>query len=84
MDLPDRFQVLLHPDAVRLGAEGPATIRGEVRRVSFRGNSSRVLVDTGGQTLSFDFQANQELPDEGEPIELSFDPGEAIQILAVS
>jgi ABC-type Fe3+/spermidine/putrescine transport system ATPase subunit len=84
MGLPDQFQVLLHPDAVHLGVGGPETIRGEVRRVSFRGNSSRVLVEAGGQTLSFDFQANQELPDEGEPIKLSFDPGEAIQILAVS
>lgn len=80
-------QVLLRPDAVypaqavNGNEEKYSRIRGMVRQISFRGNSSRAYLEINSLQLRFDFLANVALPAIGEPVELFFDPDEAIQLL---
>ncbi len=81
------MQVLLRPDTVfpadaAEDDEGRyCHIRGRVRQISFRGNNSRVYLEIDGLQLRFDFLANVVLPAIGDPLELCFDPLEAIQLL---
>ena len=72
--------LLLHPDAVHLGTQGSCRLEGTVVERSFRGGIYRTSVEVSGVKLSFDFQSNQSLPEEGQPIQLAFDPAEALRI----
>lgn len=68
-------QLLIRPEAARLGADGPNVVRGIVVERSFRGGHYRVrLRHAGGQELTFDFPAGVGLPAVGETIVLSLDP----------
>jgi len=88
-DPPGKMQVLLRPDAVYPAQAVPASggkyrqIKGWVRQISFRGNTSRVYLEINSLQLRFDFLVNVTLPAIGEPMELFFDPDEAIQLLPV-
>jgi hypothetical protein len=85
--LKDNVQVLLRPDSVYPAQaisedEGKyRRIKGRVRQISFRGNTSRVYLEIDSLQLRFDFLANIAIPAIGEPLELFFDPDEAIQLL---
>ena len=72
--------LLLHPDGVHLGAQGSCSLEGTVVERSFRGGAYRTTVDVSGIYLSFDFQSNQVIPEEGQVIRLSFDPEDAVQV----
>lgn len=79
---PEEVYVLLRPDAVQLGGDLPVILTGRVRQISFRGHNNRLVADIGDQALKFDFPASSDLPSEGDPIEMSFDPCYAIQVFA--
>ncbi len=72
--------VLLRPDAVDLQGHAPGTLEGLLVSCSFRGNTCRALVETGGVELVFDLPFTNQLPEEGSQIQLRFDPLHAIQI----
>jgi ABC-type Fe3+/spermidine/putrescine transport system ATPase subunit len=72
--------LLLHPDGVQLGIKGSCSLEGTVIERSFRGGVYRTRVEVNGVNLSFDLQSSQSLPEEGEPIRLSFDPAEAVRV----
>jgi ABC-type Fe3+/spermidine/putrescine transport system ATPase subunit len=73
--------VLIRPDAVQLNDRGEITRQGTVVKRSFRGNTCRVAIDVNGTQLSFEFFSNAPIPSEGEQVQLSFNPTEAVQIL---
>jgi ABC-type Fe3+/spermidine/putrescine transport system ATPase subunit len=69
------LQLLIRPEAARLGEDGPNVVRGVVTERSFRGERYRLgLRHASGQELAFDFSASAALPAVGEPIVLSLDP----------
>lgn len=70
-----RVQLLVRPEAARLGEAGPNRIAGLVTERSFRGGFYRLGVHpAGGPDLTFQFPANAALPDPGEPIVFSLIP----------
>jgi ABC-type Fe3+/spermidine/putrescine transport system ATPase subunit len=71
--------ILLRPDAVRIG-QGAHTLQGVLTSCSFRGSICRSTIQVGSQQLVFDFPMQTELPQPGAPIQISFDPEEAIQV----
>lgn len=73
--------VLFRPDAMRPGSQGPHTLSGRVVESTFRGSTCRAVIEAAGTQLTFDFLSNVILPAEGERIELSFQAGEALQVL---
>lgn len=76
-----QITMLLRPDSVRLG-NGQVTIDGTVIDRSFRGSLQRMTVRTkSGVELQFDLLSSQPVPRSGEPITVSFDPQESLQVL---
>lgn len=75
------ISVLFRPDAVQIGEGGSHQIKGEVKERSFHGGLSRIVVNTDGTELTFEFQTSHHLPEPGESITLHFKPQDAIQIL---
>lgn len=73
--------VLLRPDSVEAVERGAYQITGTVQGVSFRGGTSKVTIISNGLRLEFEFPSDTTLPTPGEEIVLSFDPGEALQII---
>jgi ABC-type Fe3+/spermidine/putrescine transport system ATPase subunit len=81
-ELAKGASLLLRPDQVRLGAEGPIVVEGKVLQRSFRGGTQRLKVAVVDTELIFDFTTGTGLPKAGEIVKLSFDPKEALQVLA--
>jgi ABC-type Fe3+/spermidine/putrescine transport system ATPase subunit len=73
-------KVLLRPDTVQLGKDGPCQISGKLIEKSFRGHNLRVVINVDDYPLFFEFPSNFNLPEEGDSIQLSFHPEEAIQV----
>lgn len=80
-DKQGSLQILLRPDQVKLGNQGPATISGEIQSVQFRGAAVEVAARIDGATMKFEI-SSAKLPKPGEKIELSFDPQKAIQVFS--
>lgn len=78
----DRVVVLIRPDAVSLDGRGAVRLTGRVQSWTFRGTLQQVEVDVQGQELSFVFPSGRSLPAVDETLELSLDPGEALQFWA--
>ncbi len=74
--------VLVRPDGMRLDGSGSRSLEGIVRGRTFRGSLCRVEVEISGRALTFEFPSATPVPGPGEPIGLSFNPNEAIQLLA--
>lgn len=74
-------KLLFRPDSVRIDGAGSHTIEGLILERSFRGSLHRAVVEVNGLRLKFDFLASTILPDEGQKLQLSFDPQTAIQVL---
>ncbi len=69
------LQLLIRPEAARLGESGPNLLRGVVTEHSFRGERFRLSVrHAGGVELTFNLPASVELPAVGESIAISLDP----------
>ena len=74
-DLQLIIQLLIHPEAARLGESGPNLLRGTVTERSFRGERYRLTVrHASGAKLTFNLPASVELPALGKPITLSLNP----------
>ncbi len=73
--------VLLRPDSVRLDGIGAGKLEGRLVEATFRGNTSRILLESHGLRLEFEFLSSTLLPAAGDQVQLSFDPKEAIQIM---
>jgi thiamine transport system ATP-binding protein len=73
--------VLLRPDSVRLDGIGACKLEGRLLEATFRGNTSRILLESHGLHLEFEFLSSTLLPATGDQVQLSFDPQEAIQIM---
>jgi ABC-type Fe3+/spermidine/putrescine transport system ATPase subunit len=75
-DLGSKVQLLIRPDAARLGEVGPNLLVGVVVERTFRGEYYRLDVrHAGGVELTFNFPADVALPGPGESITLSLAPG---------
>ncbi len=74
--------VLFRPDSFRLDENGAGKLVGRVLETTFRGNTSRMVVETNGVHLELEFLSSAALPAAGEQVDLSFDPQETIQILS--
>jgi thiamine transport system ATP-binding protein len=72
--------VLIRPDAASLSSDNAIQIYGTVVDISFRGSLSRVVINSNGHSLVFEFPSNSPLPEKGQPIALSIDPDEALEI----
>ncbi len=72
--------LLLRPDAVTLTGQEDCRLDGRVVRRSFRGNACRLTVEVNHILLTFDFPSSQSIPQIGEPVQLSFDPAEAVRV----
>jgi ABC-type Fe3+/spermidine/putrescine transport system ATPase subunit len=73
--------ILLRPDTFRLDKSGAGKLEGRVLEITFRGNTSRVVVETNGVRLELEFLSSAPLPAAGEQVVLTFDPQETIQVL---
>jgi thiamine transport system ATP-binding protein len=84
---PDAFEpgpvtLLLRPDGVRVGGTSGVSMEGRVISRSFRGNIRQLRVEVNGVQLRFEFLASQTLPEVGQPVRLTFDPDQALQMFA--
>jgi ABC-type Fe3+/spermidine/putrescine transport system ATPase subunit len=78
---PPGATVLLRPDSVQLNGSAPCQLNGHLLRSSFRGSVCQVIIEVNGVELTFDFPSITPLPAVGQPLQISFDPQQALQIL---
>lgn len=73
--------VLIRPDGFTIGVSGPDQLEGCVAGRSFRGSYCQLEVRVNHITLQANFPSRQQnIPQVGETILLSYDPQESIQI----
>jgi ABC-type Fe3+/spermidine/putrescine transport system ATPase subunit len=72
--------ILIRPESARLDGEGAAVLEGAVSEKTFRGGLTRLTVEVGGLSLTFDFPSSADLPRQGEKIRLGLPP-ESVQVL---
>jgi ABC-type Fe3+/spermidine/putrescine transport system ATPase subunit len=73
-------EVLLRPDQAALNGDGEVQMSGFVEEVTFRGETSRIILEVNGERLQFDFPTGAALPGVGEEIRLGFDVEDGIQV----
>jgi ABC-type Fe3+/spermidine/putrescine transport system ATPase subunit len=73
-------QVLLRPDAARMGDDG-SELTGKVIELIFRGESSlvRIEIEHEGHDLSFELPSDDRLPMAGDQVHFSIEPGSGLQ-----
>jgi ABC-type Fe3+/spermidine/putrescine transport system ATPase subunit len=74
--------VLLRPDAVMISGSGTCKLEGVLVKRTFRGSVFRAVVEVNQVPIELDLPSNAELPMEGERVEVTFNPSEAIQIFS--
>jgi len=72
--------VLLRPDRTSPDTSLPFGLQGTVTDVSFRGNWQRLSLIINQTPLTFDFPSDELLPAAGQPITISLDPAESVQL----
>jgi ABC-type Fe3+/spermidine/putrescine transport system ATPase subunit len=72
--------VLLRPDAIGIGNEGPAIFAGKLVKAEFQGSATLASIQSGSQLLKFSLPSAIELPEIGADLTISFDPRTAIQL----
>jgi len=70
--------VLIRPESAILNGHTGVLLQGKLVEKTFRGNLCQVRISINGTRLKFNFLSNSDLPDEGEDIQLSLDPQDAI------
>jgi ABC-type Fe3+/spermidine/putrescine transport system ATPase subunit len=76
--------VLLRPDAVEPGEAAACQIQGKVLEATFRGQTSRVVLQVNEEELTFNFPSNVELPAPEGIMRLSFRPEQALQFFPLT
>jgi thiamine transport system ATP-binding protein len=71
--------MLLRPDRVQLG-RGKVTLKGKLRGQQFRGAFQQAEVEFGAVLVKLEVPSSVQLPRKGQPVQISFDPKEAIQV----
>lgn len=74
--------LLLRPDRIHLGDEGRVRLDAKVLARHFRGNTSLIEVESAEERLRFEIRTSDALPEVGKIIQISFDPEEALQVVA--
>ena len=74
--------VLLRPDAIRLGRKGTVRLKGKLVKKQFHGQKLQARIDIGKTKLVIDLPSDAELPPNGKPVAISFNPKEAMQVFA--
>lgn len=77
---PGLVTLLLRPDSVQLGTQGPFTLSGTLQRKQFRGSLWLAEVAVQGAVLALELPSSVRLPAVGESLNISFDPAEAVRI----
>jgi ABC-type Fe3+/spermidine/putrescine transport system ATPase subunit len=72
--------VLLRPDSFHLDGTGSIRLDGILQACSFRGAFFQTTIKVASQPLQITFPARAPLPALGQPIQISFDPGQTLQI----
>ncbi len=71
--------MLLRPDRVQIG-RGKVTLKGKLLSQKFSGAFQQAEIEIGGVPIKLEFPSSVTLPRKGQPIQISFDPKEAIQL----
>jgi ABC-type Fe3+/spermidine/putrescine transport system ATPase subunit len=82
-DLPSADAgILLRPDGISIGDQGPAALRGTLRSAEFQGSFHRLSVELPDLGIvEFELPAGASLPKIGDKVSISFDPKTALQVL---
>lgn len=72
--------VLLRPDAINIGTEGPIKIEGKLVKAEFQGSATSAFIQSGSRQLKFSVPSTVMLPNVGENLTISFNPQTAIQL----
>ena len=72
--------MLVRPEAVHLNDQGEIKYEGIVVERTFRGGTCRAVIGVGDVPLVLELLSNTDLPADGERVQLSFNPLEAVQI----
>ena len=73
--------LLLRPDRISVGDQGPVTLHCEVISSAFRGSLIHLKVRAGDGEVEIHTTSYHQTFHPGKPIAISFDPTEAVQIL---
>jgi len=74
--------VLLRPDRLDVGGSGAGRLQGVVISHSFRGDEVFLRVQIGNDEIQATLDADKPIPQAGQAVLLTFDPGTALQVLA--
>jgi ABC-type Fe3+/spermidine/putrescine transport system ATPase subunit len=77
-ELEGQVTVLIRPDSASLKSYNGILINGKLVEKNFRGNLCQAKVSFNDTLLTFNFLSNSDFPSEGESIQLSLDPQEAV------
>lgn len=72
--------VLLRSDAIQMDNGGPCKLEGRLLEITFRGDTTNLMVESHGLRLEFEVLSSPGLPAVGDQIRFSFDPQDAIQV----
>jgi ABC-type Fe3+/spermidine/putrescine transport system ATPase subunit len=72
--------VLLRHDAAILDDHGEIKLHGRLIEKSFRGNICQAVIEVNGTELEFNFLSTTELPTEGEQIQITINPQQALLV----
>jgi thiamine transport system ATP-binding protein len=75
------LKLLFRPDSVRLDDSGTFALTGLIKETTFRGSIQRVKINIKEKNYIFEFPSSTPIPTTGEKIRVSFNPGDAFQIL---
>lgn len=73
--------VLLRSDAIHMDEGGPCKLEGCLLEITFRGDTTNLVVEHSGLRLEFEVLSSPGLPAVGDQIRFYFDPQDAIQVL---
>jgi ABC-type Fe3+/spermidine/putrescine transport system ATPase subunit len=72
--------VLIRPDSAIVNGHSGIQVNGKLIEKTFRGNLCQARITIEGTELMFNFLSNSNLAQEGEDVQLSFDPQNAVII----
>jgi ABC-type Fe3+/spermidine/putrescine transport system ATPase subunit len=73
--------ILLRPEMLRLGSDGPYVLQGTMADKFFLGNTFRVTINILDTQLNLNLPPNANIPEGDSVINVSFDPQVAVQVI---